>query len=175
MTLTLNKFFKSTALAAVLIVGCMSLSACLPQNQGEASSQQKNSAYMVALHAKIGELQERLTDFDAAAARGDLASMKVQLDNASVLVSDIKDSKAPEDITSIKDAYVAGIEELESALQDFTNLYGKINSEQARKNISDTSYAADLAAIQKKYDSAIESLKAADEKASKDQSTKQDS
>ena len=156
-----TKPFATVVLAATLALGA-GLAGCVG-GQGSSSEDPaaKNRAYMASLNRDMADLGEQLEAFQDALAQNDAVTMKAKLAAAERIVEGISSTEAPERLAELKDSYSAALEQLQSCLQDYTNLYAQLDA----KALSATDYEAKLAELQVAYDEAVELLRAADERA----------
>ena len=159
--LTTSKLFQKTlAFVAVLaLLGVMT--GCNVQSAGTSTDENaaENRQYMALLNTKTGELDEVLTQFQTAVAAGDAVGMKAAASEASKIVDSIKKSEPTESLTEVKDAYVAGLTDINAAMNDYADLYTQVSA----GTLDQSAFDRKLKAIQASYEQAVGKLTAADE------------
>lgn len=158
---------KAQKLVRILLAGCTAaalfvLSACsTTQSNPVADAQAANRQYMADVNQTMENLEEKLTSFTDAVARGDLVSMQTQADKAYEVLDDFKAITAPEALTDVHADYVAACESLEEALDAYIDLATEVEGTSSGK-VNTESYTKRLEEIQALYDEGIAKLEAAD-------------
>ncbi|MEY8561922.1 hypothetical protein AALA21_02520 [Eggerthellaceae bacterium 3-80] len=147
-------------LASALMLGCSSAG-----NSPEAQQQAKNRQFMAQINQTMDDLNEKLDSFNDAVAAGDLVNMRTQADSAFKVLDSLDAIEAPEGLEDVKQDYVDGSDELESALNAYIDLYTEINSATEEAPFDWSSYDSRMADIKSSYDDGISKLQAGDEAA----------
>ena len=90
---------------------------------------------------------------------------RIRGDNAFKALDSLSSQDAPDSLKDIKQQYVDGCADLETALSDYVTLYAEIDSATDTQPFDWSSYDERLAAIQSSYDSGIAKLEAGDKAA----------
>ena len=156
-------------IAAVAVAGAMSvsvLSGCVTQQPTSATeAQSENRAYMTQVNQTMETVKDRLASFSDAVSRGDVVNMRTQADNAFKALDSLSSQDAPDALKDIKQQYVDGCADLETALNDYVTLYAEIDSATDAQPFDWSTYDDRIAAIQSAYDSGIAKLEAGDKAA----------
>ena len=146
----------------LVVVAALALAGCAAPNQPSTDEKAAdNRAYMAQINQKASDLDVVLTDFQAAVGDQDAVAMKAASSRAATIVGQVKASEAPEKLVPIKDEYVKGLEQLQAALDQYTQLYIDLNA----GSIDQAAYGDRLRQVQEAYDQGVEALKSADEQA----------
>lgn len=157
---------KVFAVATVGVLGASALGGCATQQTSSATeAQSENRAYMTQVNQTMDTLKDRLNSFSDAVARGDVVSMRTQADNAFKTIDSLSSQDAPDALKDIKQQYVDGCNDLESALNDYISLYTEIESATDAQPFDWSTYDQRIAAIQASYDTGISKLEAGDKAA----------
>lgn len=162
----LQTLSKAIALASAGILGMGVLGGCAAQQTSAVTeAQSENRAYMTQVNQTMETLKDRLASFSDAVSRGDVVNMRTQADNAFKALDSLSSQDAPDSLRDIKQQYVDGCADLETALSDYVTLYAEIDSATDTQPFDWFSYDERLAAIQSSYDSGIAKLEAGDKAA----------
>ena len=162
----LQTLSKAIALASAGILGMGVLGGCAAQQTSAVTeAQSENRAYMTQVNQTMETLKDRLASFSDAVSRGDVVNMRTQADNAFKALDSSNSQDAPDSLKDIKQQYVDGCADLETALSDYVTLYAEIDSATDTQPFDWSSYDERLAAIQSSYDSGIAKLEAGDKAA----------
>lgn len=155
--ITLNKIV--VLLASLAIVGLMA--GCTIQSAGTSTDEHavENRQYMALLNTKTGELKDVLTQFQTAVAAGDAVGMKAAASDASKIVESISTTEATESLAEVKDAYVAGLTDINTVMNDYADLYTQVSN----GTVDKATFDRKVKTVQASYDQAVEKLTAADD------------
>lgn len=151
------------ALAATL--AALALSACMPQSNAASEEQEANRQYMAQVNQAMADLSDKLEGFTDAVVRGDVVTMRTQVDSALKVIDQLEQMEAPEVLADVKAGYVEGCNSLRSALNSYVDLYTEMASATDAQPFDFSSYATRLKEIQKAYDEGIAKLQETDAKA----------
>lgn len=162
-----HTMIKLTATVCAAALSVAVLGGCMPQQQTSAASQAQsdNRAYMTQVNQTMETLQTRLNGFSDAVSRGDVVTMRTQADNAFKALDELDSQEAPDALKDVKQCYVDGSEQLESALNAYIELYTEIDSATDAQPFDWSTYDQRLADIQAAYNSGIEKLQEGDKTA----------
>lgn len=159
---------KAAVFVCALCLACGALAGCASNN---SQSQQKtpaqlNREYMSSVNSISSEASEALSNFTDAAAKQDVAAMRLAASEASKALSKIAELEAPDALKDVADEYQSGADDVSQALSDYVEIYAKI------KNAGeDVQAAADAASgiedVKARYDSGIKHLSNADSEVAK--------
>ncbi len=151
---------------AVACAACLALAALAGCSGTGSQSQQKSAAqlnreYMSSVNSISSEASNALSNFGDAAAKQDVAAMRLAAADAGKALDKIKDLDAPDALKDVSDEYQAGADDLSQALSDYVEIYAQI------KNAGDDTAAATASAqgiddVKARYDSGISHLSKAD-------------
>ena len=152
---------KHFTILVLVVLALTVLAGCSIQQAGVSTDEHaaENRQYMALLNQKTGELDEVLTQFQTAVSASDTVSMKAAVASANKIVEDIESSEATESLAEVKDAYVAGLGQLNASMNDYADLYTDV----ASGKLNEAAITRQTKAIQADYDQALEKLVAADE------------
>lgn len=103
----------------------------------------------------------RISNFSDAAAKQDVAAMRVAASNATKALDKIAALEAPDALKDVKSEYEAGANDLGQALSDYVEIYAQIKN--AGENLDAAAEAAKgIDDVKARYDSGIEHLSKAD-------------
>lgn len=140
-----------------LLVGC---SASNPTQENQAQNRQ----YMSSVNQIMEQFDAQMADFASAVKDGEILSLTSQLSAVTTAVDSLKALDVPDDMKDIQDAYVNGVEELQTALQQYVQLYQEVELP-PNGSFDFSTYADRLAEIQQHYSNGVASLQDADQKA----------
>lgn len=148
---------------ALVLAASIALAGCFAPSQQNSTDEHaaEHRTYMAQLGQKAEEIDTILTDFQAAVGAEDVVAMKAATTKVGTIVESIKTTEAPEKLAEVKDNYASGLEQLQQALNSYTQLY----ADMAAGTVSDSDYQVRLSEVQSAYDAGVEAMKAADEKA----------
>ena len=151
------------------LVCCVSLavllSSCFGAPNEEEDAAKANRGYMSQVNTVMEELNTNLESFSTAVSESDLVGMKTQADKALLALDDLEALEAPESLKEVQQNYVDGSRALQSALNDYVELYSELAIATQADPFDYSTYAERLESIQKSYDEGIEKIKEADKKA----------
>lgn len=147
----------ASAVVVATLAGCMSTAA--PANEEQTANRQ----YMAAVNQSMDDLAAKLSSFEDAVARGDVVTMRTQVEKAFKEIDDLEAIEAPEVLADVKAGYVEGCTLLETALSDYVDLYTQLDGGAIAPDSAE--YADALAAIQAAYDAGIDKLEETDKAA----------
>ncbi len=163
---TTNARGRRMKLIAVACAMCVALAALAGCSGTGSSSQQKtpaqlNREYMSSVNSISSEASRALSDFGDAAAKQDVAAMRLAAADAGKALDKIDSLEAPDALKDVSDEYKAGADDLSQALSDYVEIYSKV------KNAGDDTAAAASAAegiddVKARYDSGVTHLSKAD-------------
>lgn len=160
---------QASKVIAVAVAGMLSagiLGGCATQQTSAATeAQSENRAYMTQVNQTMETLKDRLASFSDAVSRGDVVNMRTQADNAFKALDSLSAQDAPDALKDIKQQYVDGCAELETALSDYVTLYAEIDSATDTQPFDWSTYDDRIAAIQSSYDAGVAKLEAGDKAA----------
>ncbi len=166
-----SKRFPAFAVMILALALCLSLGALAGCASTNAQSQQKTQAqlnreYMSSVNSISSEASKALSDFTDAAAKQDVAAMRLAAADASKALSKIGELEAPDALQDVASEYQSGADDLGKALSDYVEIYAKI------KNAGEDVQAATEAAsgiddVKALYDSGIKHLSNADSEVAK--------
>lgn len=162
-----------TALALLCAVAFVAaLSGCTLQAANETADDNAsaNRQFIAQLNSKTNELAGVLSDFQSAVADQDAVGMKAASDRAEKIIESVKSMDAPkpsaasrtqdrsEDLNNVKDLYAQGMEEMNSAMNDYADLYsgvaaGSVNAQVLNRKTE---------TVQTAYDRALDKIEKAD-------------
>ena len=146
----------------VLLAAVLALAGCAAPNQTSTDENAaENRAFMAQVNQKVSDLNGVLGDFQMAVGAQDVVAMRASSARAASIISDVKAAEAPEKLVPIKDGYVEGLDKLQSALDQYTQLYAEL----AAGSIEESSYTERLRQVQETYDAGVAALNSADEQA----------
>lgn len=152
---------KISRIAAMALACCallLSLCVCTgtPEGDKEAS---ENRQCLSLLSSRVGDLQDVMDEFEAAASEQNIVAMKTQLGNAQGILDQIREQDATDALTDVKDAYVSALDELDQAMSTYVDVYEKVqNGEMTAEDAQ-----AEIEGIQQSYNDAVGKLDKADE------------
>lgn len=154
---------RLSALVFVLML-CLSLglvlSACSSsESSGSTDRASQNRNYMSQLNTGIDELRLELENFAELATTGDVVAMRTAADSAQSIVERLRTLSVPEDMNGISEAYLAGCDDLQQALNDYVQLYGESQNE----GLSVDAFNDRLATVRSLYDTGMEHLQEGDD------------
>ena len=152
----LTKSLKSRVLLVLaMCVMCATVLAGCSANNAESEAQTQNRQYMTA----------NMEEFTTAVQDGEVIALSSQLDSVTDAVEQLKALSVPDAMKDIHAQYVAGAEELQTALQLYVQLYEDVQAP-ASGSFDYGTYADRLAEVQSHYDAGIAALQDADTKVS---------
>ena len=159
--LATNKIIKRTFAFIAMCALLGALAGCNVQSAGMSTDEHavENRQYMALLNTKTGELDEVLTQFQTAIAAGDTVGMKAAATEASKIVDSISNSEPTESLVEVKDAYVAGLTDINTAMNDYADLYTQVSA----GTLDQSGFDRKLKIVQASYDQAVGKLTAADD------------
>lgn len=151
-------------LAASLCMGVFALAGCISnplqqQMAAETSAASANRNFMATLNRQTADLQKALDEFQQAVADDNAVTMQAQLKAVDQIIDAVKNTSPTDTLRAVKDGYVDALTALDSALDDYADLYAQVKS----GAIDSAAFNERLAAVQKAYDEGIEKMKAADQ------------
>ena len=152
---------RSTLIAVLVLAVALVLAGCNVQPAGVSTDEHaaENRQYMALLNQKTSELEEVLAQFQEAVSTGDAVNMKAAASEASKIVESIEKTEATESLADVKEAYVKGLSDINTAMNDYAALYSNV----ASGSVMNSDFERQLKAIQLDYDKAYEELTEADE------------
>lgn len=148
----------AAALYVTMLAGCMGGQQTMSE---EAQAQAANRQYMSQVNQIMTDLDATLTDFSSAVQAGDVVTMRSALTEASRSIDSLEELSAPEALADIQTAYTEGCTQLETALNDYVQLYTDV--ENAGGSMESGAYQSRLTEIQQSYDEGVQKLANADE------------
>ena len=146
-----GQFMKIAAIACALCLAMVALAGC----SGSDSQQEKTPAQVNR------EYMSSVSNFSDAAAKQDVAAMRVAASNATKAFDKIAALEAPDALKDVKSEYEAGANDLGQALSDYVEIYAQIKN--AGENLDAAAEAAKgIDDVKARYDSGIEHLSKAD-------------
>lgn len=161
-----KKMRRLVALACAGVLATVLLAGCAQQGSAENDAQAQNRSYMSTVNQTVDDLSTRLDSFEEAVVRGDVVTMRTQLDNAMRALDDLAAIEAPEPLVDVQAGYVEGCEALKGALNAYVELYTEIDSATEAHPFDYSTFAERIKGIQDMYNDGIAKLEAADKKAS---------
>lgn len=143
--------------AALALPGCVAASEQVSTDEHAA----EHRAYMAQLGNQAKEIDAVLNQFQSAVGAKDVVAMRAATAKAGDIVAAVATTEAPEKLAETKDSYVAGLEQLQQALEAYTQLYADVEAAVVNEN----DFSVRLAEVQSAYDAGVEAVKAADDKA----------
>ncbi len=153
--------FACAALAGALLTAA--LAGCMPVDTAANDELSANRQYMAAVNQGMDDLAAKLESFNDAVARGDVVTMRTQVEKAFKELDDLESIEAPEVLADVKAGYAEGCAMLEEALGSYVDLYTQLES--GALAADSIEYANALAEIQASYDAGIAKLEETDQKA----------
>ena len=156
-----GQLMKIAAIACALCLAMAALVGC-----SGSDSQQENACPGESRVHVFGEFyqpgsRERAFNFSDAAAKQDVAAMRVAASNATKALDKIAALEAPDALKDVKSEYEAGANDLGQALSDYVEIYAQIKN--AGENLDAAAEAAKgIDDVKARYDSGIEHLSKAD-------------
>lgn len=148
--------------SALLVMAAGMFAGCTGAEQSSTDEHAaENRAFMAQVNQKVSDIDVVLDDFQAAVGTKDVVAMKASAARASAIVAQVKAAKATDKLSPVKDGYVSGLEQLQRALEQYTQLYTDLSA----GSIDEAGYAERLRQVQETYDAAIAALNSADEQA----------
>jgi hypothetical protein len=175
MTQTKHSRMILVAVACVLAATLIALAGCSTSStsSSEKTSAQLNREYMASVNSISSEAADDLSSFSEAIGTGDIATARIDADNAIATLSEIQDLEAPDALSEVDADYKKGAEELSEALSRYVDLYTKVYSSTSSSSSSDSSsdsssvdieaVSQELSEIQALYDDGIQHLSDADQ------------
>lgn len=151
-------------MCALALVGAV-LAGCSAGTSPEAEQQAQNRQFMAQINQTMVDLNEKLDAFNEAVASGSVVNMRTQADNAFRVLDSLENLEAPEGLEDIKQDYIDGATELESALNAYIDLYTEIDSATEEAPFDWSTYDSRMSDIKASYDDGIAKLQAGDEAA----------
>lgn len=162
----LTKSIKTRVLLVLaMCVMCATVLAGCSGNNAETDAQTQNRQYMTNVNQIMEDLNTNMQDFATAVQDGEVISLSSQLDSVNDSVEKLKALSVPDAMKDIQSQYVAGSEELQTALQLYVQLYEDVEAP-ASGSFDYGTYSDRLAEVQSHYDAGIAALQDADSKAS---------
>ena len=132
---------KIAAIACALCLAMAALAGCSSSD----SQQEKTPAQVNRRVHVFGEFhqpgsRERVSNFSDAAAKQDVAAMRVAASNATKALDKIAALEAPDALKDVKSEYEAGANDLDQALSDYVEIYAQIKN--AGENLDAAAEAA---------------------------------
>ena len=157
-----GQFMKIAAIACALCLAMAALAGCSSSDsQQEKTPAQVNREYMSSVNSISQEAASALSNFSDAAAKQDVAAMRVAASNATKALDKIAALEAPDALKVVKSEYEAGANDLGQALSDYVEIYAQIKN--AGENLDAAAEAAKgIDDVKARYDSGIEHLSKAD-------------
>lgn len=157
-----GQFMKIAAIACALCLAMAALAGCSSSDsQQEKTPAQVNREYMSSVNSISQEAASALSNFSDAAAKQDVAAMRVAASNATKALDKIAALEAPDALKDVKSEYEAGANDLGQALSDYVEIYAQIKN--AGENLDAAAEAAKgIDDVKARYDSGIEHLSKAD-------------
>lgn len=157
-----GQLMKIAAIACALCLAMAALAGCSsPDSQQEKTPAQVNREYMSSVNSISQEAASALSNFSDAAAKQDVAAMRVAASNATKAFDKIAALEAPDALKDVKSEYEAGANDLGQALSDYVEIYAQIKN--AGENLDAAAEAAKgIDDVKARYDSGIEHLSKAD-------------
>lgn len=150
------------ALMGMLAMAGMLASCMAPSQQASTDEHAaEHRAYMAQLTQKANDIDSVLTDFQAAVGAEDVVAMKAAAAKTSAIVAEVSSVNAPEKLVETKESYVAGLTQLQEALDAYTQLYSDLSA----GVLTDAAFQDRLRQVQESYDAGLEALQTADEHA----------
>jgi hypothetical protein len=161
------------AIACVLAAALIALAGCSTSStsSSEKTSAQLNREYMASINSISSEAADDLSSFSEAIGTGDIATARIDADNAIATLSEIQDIEAPDALSEVDADYKKGAEELSEALSRYVDLYTKVYSSTSSSSSSSSDSSSvdmeavsqELSEIQALYDDGIQHLSDADQ------------
>lgn len=151
------------ALAVGTVTGCSQ-----PMGMSQEPDVVTPTEYMASVNAASGDLKDRLGEFAAAVIAGDTFTMESKSYEAQLVIDQMKELEAPEELSEVKAEYEKALADLEGALSDYTALYNELVDAQGGAPFDYGAYAGRIEGIQKQYDAGLTALEEADTKAAGD-------
>ncbi len=152
---------KGATLMCALFLSTALLASCTTTSEEQTDAASLNRAYMSNVNRISNEAAEDLESFIEAADQGNLAAMRIAAANATETLSKISSLTAPDALLEVHEEYLAGVEDLSQALEDYVELYASaVNSSDDESAASVDEEA--LAQIQATYQSGVDHLAEAD-------------
>ncbi len=162
----LTKSLKSRVLLVLaMCVMCATVLAGCSANNAESEAQTQNRQYMTSVNQVMEDLSANMEEFTTAVQDGEVIALSSQLDSVTDAVEQLKALSVPDVMKDIHAQYVAGAEELQTALQLYVQLYEDVQAP-ASGSFDYGTYADRLAEVQSHYDAGIAALQDADTKVS---------
>lgn len=157
-----GQFMKIAAIACALCLAMAALAGCSSSDsQQKKTPAQVNREYMSSVNSISQEAASALSNFSDAAAKQDVAAMRVAASNATKAFDKIAALEAPDALKDVKSEYEAGANDLGQALSDYVEIYAQIKN--AGENLDAAAEAAKgIDDVKARYDSGIEHLSKAD-------------
>ena len=152
----IKNIVRVVSVACILCLSMALLVSCAPKDTKNPA--ELNREYMASISQLTEGLNAELATFVDAAAQGDVPAMKIASDRAEKEMQKIQDLKAPEDLKTAHEEYQAGMTDLHTALNEYIDLYSKIDA----GSLASVEANKQLAEVQKTYDSGISHLEKGD-------------
>lgn len=149
---------------ALFCVACLGALVGCSGNDPAQDAQTQNRQYMSSVNTIMETLGTNMEDFSTAVKDGEVVSLDSQLDAVNKCVDDLNALTVPDAMKDIQTSYVNGATELQTALQDYVQLYEDVKAPQSG-SFDYSTYDQRLADIQSHYDAGIAALQDADSKA----------
>lgn len=159
-------YMRMAGVVCGVTVSAALLGGCSAQNNQATEQQMENRQYMSQVNQTMEDLSGRLDGFSDAVARGDVVTMRTQVDDALSMLDNLSRTEAPEDLKEVQAAYVEGCDDLKAALNAYVDLYTEIESATDEQPFDYGTYDERLQEIQDQYNKGIEALQSGDSKAS---------
>ena len=107
-------------LASVCLAAALTMSACSVPDDFEIEEQPVTaSQYMVNLNDKTVVLDDKLQEFVDAVNEGRISAMQTKAQEAFVILDEMANLEAPDDIADLKSQYNDASNQLKTALNDY--------------------------------------------------------
>jgi hypothetical protein len=162
---------KKSLLMRLLVVACGvalvlgTFVGCQSTTSEEAQHQLANRTYMSSVNSVIETLNTKLAKFDEAVAEGNIVNMRSTAKEAFACIDDLKAIETPDSMKDLQSNYVDGCEKLQTALNDYIDLYSDVYATPEGESFDSSEYNERLKTIQDTYTEGIDKLKAADDAA----------
>ncbi|MGN0262749.1 MAG: hypothetical protein ACI4B9_07920 [Eggerthellaceae bacterium] len=157
-----RRISRIVAMALACCALLLSLCACVGASEADKGASE-NRQCLSLLSSRVGDLQDVMVEFEAAASEQNVVAMKTQLGNAQAILDQIREQDATEALADVKEAYVAALDELDQAMSAYVDVYEKVQNGEMTAADAQT----EIEGIQQSYNDAVDKLEKADESVKK--------